>query len=105
MTLNIAVLAPMPRAKVTIATAAKPGVWRLAQATQRITDVIREPLERHPSPHLARHFLDDGDVSELASCSECRLCKWLAPLDAVGNLEPQMRFNLFVEVAVLAAAP
>ena len=61
-TLKIAVLAPMPSASVSVATAVKPG--RAQQRPRAVAEIAHEILEQRRPEFVARVFLDALDAAE-----------------------------------------
>jgi hypothetical protein len=67
-------------------------------------DVFTGPLQRAPSPHLARDFLDEGPIAELALRGEIGGFRLLATFDPIARRHLQMRPDLVVELAIAIAA-
>jgi hypothetical protein len=66
-------------------------------------DAFTGPLQRAPSPHLARDFLDEGPIAELALRGEIGGFLLLATFDPIARRHLQMRPDLVVELAIAIA--
>src|SRR6185436_14789006 len=79
------------------------GESRLPQEQARgVAQILAEPLEPRPAPHLARHFLDRRDVAELAPRGGARLGRVLAALDAIPRRHVEVGAQFVLKLAILA---
>ena len=92
----MAVLAPIPKASVRIATAAKPGV--LTQAAQAVTDVQEERIDERQTTLFAVAFFGLIDAPKAAQRGEARLLRRHASSQIFSLQHFQVRTQLFVEL-------
>jgi len=76
-----------------------------AEEPQAVAQILRQPLEPHAAPHLARDLLDRGDVADLAPRGGFRLRARLAAVHAIADRHLEVRPDLFAELVVPIAPP
>ena len=72
-----------------MATRVNPGLRRRSRGA--VAEILRQPLEPHPAPHLARDLLDRRDVAELAPRGGLRLRARLAAVHAIADRHVEVR--------------
>ena len=78
--------------------------WVAAHHAQAVGEVLLEPLERPPPPHLARDLLDLRDVAELeARGARCRFSR-LSPLDSIADRHLEVSAHFVLEIGVPVAS-
>ena len=76
-----------------------------AEEPQAVAQVLRQPLEPHASPHLARDLLDRGDVADLAPRGGLGLRARLAAVQAIADRHLEVRADFLAELVVSVAPP
>ena len=96
-TLKTAVFIPMPSAKVSTATAVKPGFRRSVRAEQRTSWVSRSIHDQRQTARVCSMTRDD--ITEFAQGGKLSIAGGHAP----GDILPGFHFDVFLDVAVQIA--
>src|SRR5438270_1214539 len=78
---------------------------RLCQHANAVPYVLRQPFERAESPHFARRFLYESDVSKFPARRLRSLPRGFAEFHAIVSRHLQMAVNFSLEIIFVMARP
>jgi hypothetical protein len=78
---------------------------RLPQRAPCVVQVLPELLNRGPAPHVARRFLNEEHIAELAASGSGGLVGRLAAVNAILNGQLEVAAELLAQVIILPSSP